>query len=116
MSLRSYRKNLINVPNNQQSAIEEEIKKQGKEEQASSIKPLASSPHLSPQQIQDTLRTISRFRFFQGKNLTHFEELLKKQDLKSAEEMIAQKFRAQQKHKPQKLAQEVFRKLLEEAS
>jgi hypothetical protein len=130
ISLRAYRKNLINVPNNKQSTINKEYNeyKENKEQKpsvlshkplTSSIKPLASSlklpassHQLSQTQITKILEMTSRFRFFQGQNLHQFEKLLKTQDLRSAEHMIAQKFRAQQKHKPRKLAQEVFRKLL----
>lgn len=70
------------------------------------------SKGLSPQQIDDLIELVSRFRFFQGENLSHFTSALKQRNFQDAKNLIQQKFAAQKKPKPEQQAGEVLSKLL----
>ncbi len=112
ISIRTYKGELKKT-----SKIESREQNTDQKSRPLTLDPRLSTDHqpLTQLQISKLIEMTSRFRFFQGENLQHFEKFLEAQDLKSAEHMIRQKFRAQQKHQPRKLAQEVFKKLLESA-
>lgn len=66
----------------------------------------------TPEQVEDTLSLVSRYRFFQGKNLERFEAFLRSGDLEKIEQLITEKFSAQGKAEADQLGRAISKKLL----
>jgi len=65
----------------------------------------------SNEQSSDLIEMVSRYRFFQGKNLELFKRLIEENNWNQIEQLIQEKFQAQEKNEPSQLAQEVIWKL-----
>jgi hypothetical protein len=63
-------------------------------------------------QLEDILSLVSRYRFFQGKNLEQFEAFLRSGDLQKIEQLIIEKFSAQGKTEADQLGRTISTKLL----
>lgn len=61
----------------------------------------------SNEQSSDLIELVSRYRFFQGKNLELFRKFVAENNWKQIEQLIQEKFQAQEKNDPSQLAQEV---------
>ncbi|MDZ4217219.1 MAG: hypothetical protein U1C97_02775, partial [Candidatus Gracilibacteria bacterium] len=60
----------------------------------------------------DLIDLIDRYKFFQGKNLETFTSLLQSKDYQGIEQLITERFHAQQKTNPEQQAKDVTTKLL----
>ena len=66
----------------------------------------------SAQQTEDIMTLVTRYRFFQGKNLEQFEKFLRSGDFQRIEQLIIEKFSTQGKAEADELGRTVSKKLL----
>lgn len=74
--------------------------------------PYVPSPPSPPSPLDDIIDMVSRYKFFQGKNLEAFSSLLRANNLNGIEIMIREKFEAQKKENAEMMAKEVTTKLI----
>ncbi|GEM_PF-5235990 len=67
---------------------------------------------MNPEPKTDLIELVSRYKFFQGKNLEAFSRFVQEGNFSAVEQLIREKFTAQKKENAPTLASEVTKKLL----